>query len=129
MKFKDFSRTFQNLFEQIQGPSVPNITYYFKKLYYSVYLFSNELYKICFWGKIKPKFWFSDIVPWKVLCPPMANSSFWLFFAVKGEHYLPIPGFKGPQPKFKDCLTRACNFLLPVPGLSRIFKDHGDPEF
>ena len=54
------------------------------------------------WGKIEPQFLFSNIVTSKVLCPIMTNSSFWLFFAVKGETFCTFHDFQGPQPKFKD---------------------------
>ena len=59
----------------------------FQDLCYSVYKFSNELNRICFWEKIELPFLFSYIVTLKVLFPVMTNSSVSLFFTVKDENF------------------------------------------
>ena len=48
------------------------------------------------------------------------------FFAVKGETFCPFQDFQGPETQIQR-LSRAWDFLLPIPGLSGIFKDRGNP--
>ena len=50
-----------------------------------------------------------------------------IFFAIKGEKFCPFQDFQGLQPKFKDSPGPGF-FLLRIPGLSRIFKDRGNPD-
>ena len=73
---------------------------------------------IYFWVKTEPPFLFSYIVTSMVLCPVITNSSFALFFTVKGEKLCPLQDFHGWQPKIKD---------FPGPGIffsnSRTFQD------
>ena len=61
-------------------------------------------------GKIEPPILFTNIVS-----------------EIKGETFCPFQDFQGLQPKFKD-FNRAWNFHLPIPGLSKNFKDRGNPE-
>ena len=125
--FPGLSRTFSGKFKGLLYQIKHTIL---EKLHYSVYWFSNELHKICFWEKIKPPFMFSNIVTSNVLCPIVTSSSFWLLFAIKGEKCRPFQDFQGPQPKFKDFSGPRFffSFFLPIPGLSRIFKDRGNPD-
>ena len=116
LKFKDISRTFKDLFEQIQGPSE------LKRLYYSAYQFSNEVYKICFWEKFVPPFLFSFIVTSKVSCPVVTNSSSSSYFAVEGQKFAHSRIFKDRNPNSRTFQGLEFSFAN-----SRTFQDFEGP--
>ena len=100
MKFKDFSRTFHDLFKQIQGPSVPKkpSLFFCVNSAMSFTRFASE-------EKLSLRFCFHTLLYQRYYtCLVMTNSSFGLFSTVEGEQICPFQDFQGSQPKFKDFL-------------------------
>ena len=116
LKFKDFSRTFQELFEQIQGPFVRNKTYYVENF---LVLYTNSAMsftRFASWGKIQPLvlfwntvilnvyvqynerlcqfWWFSAVKGEQCCCNIERLCQFWWFSAVKGEQCCPFRDFQ-----------------------------------
>ena len=61
----------------------------------------------------------------------MTNSSFWLYLqTIKGKIFCPFQDFEGPLvTQIQGLSARVWDFLLPISGLSRIFKDRGNPDY
>ena len=122
VKFKDFSRTFSNKFKDLRYQLKRTILKSFIILYINS---AMSFTRFASWENRASAFVSKHCYIEGIMCG-CGKQLILIIFCSKRWKILPIPEFSRTATQNQG-LSRAWNFLLPIPELSRIFKDRGNP--